>query len=352
METKQKRAKVVMSMLALAALCVFSLFSMAGSLEPPAAPGPTMKTLDEVEPRIPIHASDLPLTITEPNSYYLVEDVNFTDDANDAITIECDDVTIDLMGYTLKGPDSGTKSGIHIFNRTNIEVRNGTVRDFGSDGIHEGHGASRNHRIINVRTLSNGARGIYIQGSYAMVKGCTASNNGSDGIYAGSFGKVAGNVATQNGGDGIDAIHGLLITDNASSSNDLHGFRVGDGCTVTNNTACYNDEAGIYATSQACTVTGNTIYNNNWSLSTNYGGIRVSGDCLVKGNVLDYNRQNNIYVFGSGNAIEENLVTDSTNNGIYFDSSGNFYANNRASGNVYDYNDPGGNTDGGGNVSF
>ncbi len=42
----------------------------AGSLEPAAPP---MKTLREVEPRVPLHASDVPLTITEPNSSYQPE---------------------------------------------------------------------------------------------------------------------------------------------------------------------------------------------------------------------------------------------------------------------------------------
>jgi parallel beta-helix repeat protein len=51
---------------------------------------------------------------------------------------------------------------------------------------------------------------------------------------------------------------------------------------------------------------------------------------------VDYNKQNNIYVVGSGNSIEENLVTNSTN-GIYFRASGNFYANNRTSGNTTDF---------------
>ncbi len=109
MEMKRKSAKVAVSLLVLAGLAVFSLFAVGGSLEPSAPPGPTMKTLDEVEPRIPIHASDLPLTITEPNSYYLVEDVNFEPNDVHAITIECNDVTIDLMGYTLKARIQGLR---------------------------------------------------------------------------------------------------------------------------------------------------------------------------------------------------------------------------------------------------
>jgi type VI secretion system secreted protein Hcp len=48
METKHSNSKVAVNLLVLAALCVFSLFAVAGNLEPSAAPGPTMHTLDEI----------------------------------------------------------------------------------------------------------------------------------------------------------------------------------------------------------------------------------------------------------------------------------------------------------------
>ena len=71
----------------------------------------------------------------------------------------------------------------------------------------------------------------------------------------------------------------------------------------------------------------------------NTGGLHVSDDSRVVGNSLDTNAQNNIYVIGSDSTIENNLVTDCTNgNGIYFNANGNFYGNNRASGNVTNYN--------------
>jgi hypothetical protein len=99
-------------------------------------------------------------------------------------------------------------------------------------------------------------------------------------------------------------------------------------------------------------VTGNTVRYNNVSDEADRAGIYVTYFSLIKGNTLLANKQNNIYVHGNKSAIEENLVVGPTGNGIYFNSAGNFYANNRASWHVTDYNDAPGNYDGGGNVSF
>ncbi len=47
-----------------------------GPLTPPGAPAPTMKTLDQVEVRTPI--TNLPYTITQPGSYYLIANLTGT----------------------------------------------------------------------------------------------------------------------------------------------------------------------------------------------------------------------------------------------------------------------------------
>ena len=91
--------------------------------------------------------------------------------------------------------------------------------------------------------------------------------------------------------------------------------------------------------------------NNNQLESDSSAGISVNENCLVKDNTVIANKKNNIRIGGSDNVIEENLVTDSSY-GIYFDSTGSFFANNRASGNITNYANTSGNMNGGGNISF
>ncbi len=69
-----------------------------GSLTPPGPPAPMMKTLAQIEPRIPI--SSLPITITNPGSYYLT--ANLTGGSGNGITVSSSGVTIDLNGFTLQ----------------------------------------------------------------------------------------------------------------------------------------------------------------------------------------------------------------------------------------------------------
>src|SRR5436190_2248196 len=77
-----------------------------GSLTPPGAPAPTMKTLDEIdaklEKRTPI--SSVPFTISASGSYYLTGNLAVT--TGTAITISADNVTLDLNGFTISSTAS------------------------------------------------------------------------------------------------------------------------------------------------------------------------------------------------------------------------------------------------------
>jgi parallel beta-helix repeat protein len=323
---------------------------------------------DEV--RTPISA--LPFTISAPGSYYVTGDLTLASTTSHGITVTADNVTIDLMGFSLIGPGSGTGDGIFMNGRSNVEVRNGTLRGFGRAGIYEvSSAAGKQHRVINVRVHANTSYGMRLLGDGHIVKDCTAGGNGSTGLNIGLGATVTGNTAYNNGtgifaaansvvthntaransGSGINAGTGSIIMHNTASNNGGFGIGTGDGSTVAGNTADSNDGIGIWV--WGATVTNNTARANNQSDSSAGGGIRVDGDSLVKGNTLRGNLQNNIVVASSDNAVEENLVIDSTN-GINFTAAGNFFANNRASGNVANYagSVPTGASDGGGNVGF
>ena len=72
---RKRPTAVMLCLLGFAGVC---WFVQAGELEPPGSPAPTMKTLDEVEARIPIHEAELPRTISQTGSYYLAEDVSLS----------------------------------------------------------------------------------------------------------------------------------------------------------------------------------------------------------------------------------------------------------------------------------
>src|SRR5215831_11960234 len=78
-----------------------------GSLTPPGAPAPTMKTLTQIEPRTPI--SSLPFTINTPGSYYLTTNLNTT--VSNAIVIATSGVTLDLNGFTLSSTVANAANG-------------------------------------------------------------------------------------------------------------------------------------------------------------------------------------------------------------------------------------------------
>ena len=315
---------------------------------------------DEV--RTPI--SSLPFTISQSGSYYLTGNL---DGSSGGINITADRVTLDLMGFTIDGGGTVSDYGINFTNHSSITIRNGFIANFGLAGIYQGNFSPHYATVMDVQALGNGTlgtgssySGILLYSSDSHVERCTAGNNGGYGIYAyvssklinntaynnsgsyGIFGHVSsiltGNIAYSNTGSyGIYGSDGATLSGNAAYNNTgNYGIYGGIGSTFSDNSAYENSHWGMYA-GNGSFIKDNTLTSNNSTGTAGEGGLRVGHDSRVVGNTLDGNSQNNIYVYGSDNTIESNLVTDSIN-GIFFNASGNFYGNNRGSGNTTNFN--------------
>lgn len=149
----------------------------------------------------------VPYTISAPGFYYLAGNLSYNGIEN-AITVNANEVTIDLMGYNLVSTlQEGVRCGIYMHGRTNVEIRNGTITDF-SFGVREDDANGLGHSVRNIRALGNYV-GISLAGKSHNVVGCTASNNVSDGIFV--HGGTVSGCTTQGGANrGIDMVNGLI----------------------------------------------------------------------------------------------------------------------------------------------
>jgi parallel beta-helix repeat protein len=233
-----------------------------------------MKTLDQVEPRIPVNATTTPgdaasvFKITQPGSYYLTSNITGVSGKH-GIYITTGNVTLDLRGFELVGV-SGSLDGIHVDNllaSVNYAVRNGTVRNWGGYGLEVN--AQGKHRISDIRALNNGLIGIH-SANADVIDGCIAHGNGGIGIYAVS-GLVSNSSANSNGSTGIYA---YIVTDCNASGNTGDGITASQGA-VTHCMAVVNGGAGIVGefgtVITGCTTvanTGNGITLDNGSIAT------------------------------------------------------------------------------------
>jgi parallel beta-helix repeat protein len=321
----------------------------AGTLEPPGPPSPTMKSLDVVEPRTPIRAADLPLTISSPGSYYLAEDIDTT---GGGITISSSDVTLDLMGFTLAG---GTGDGISADSGVQgVTVRNGVVSDWAGNGVtlwgfslvsgvlaHD-NGAN-GIQIINTAVVGdcvardNAANGFDL-GPGSTLVGCTATSNDEHGILTAAgctvnrctsvsnvldginaHGVVRDCVARLNTGNGIVANHGSQVIGCMSAENDAHGISSDSGTRIEANTSRSNGLDGIRVTNDVVVIDNSCTDNGRLSDGAGIHVLNTTG-ARVEGNSVSGNDRG-IYVFRSGNVIVKNMATGNATN--YDIASGN-----------------------------
>jgi hypothetical protein len=197
------------------------------------------------------------LVITQPGSYKLTSNL-IVPDSRTGISIEVDDVTLDLNGFTIQGPGTGgSASGISSSLSNNSRVHNGTVRDFRTNCIQLGSFA----RVENVLVTSCGGDGITLQPS-SRVRSSTSMSNSGIGIVMGAWGVVEDSVIQDNAGGQISlGAEGRVEGCTVNSFDPTMGIVVGNGAIVSNNTVSVVNHSGMIAitTGDLATIFRNVI---------------------------------------------------------------------------------------------
>ena len=281
-----------------------------GSLTPPGAPAPTMKTLDQIEPRTPI--SFLPYYIYAAGSYYVVSNLTGIGGGNDGIVIAVDDVTVDLNGFALFSGGSGG-SGVHVAGtHTNLWVRNGTLKGWGTAGV-DALNASGS-QFDHIQAYGNGGNGLTV-GSGSTIKDSTARANGSTGISAGLGAVISHCFALTNGFYGFDESNNGGVFDACIARNNVNdGFHV-SGSRVVNCIAQLNGFEGIRAYNGSL-VSGSVCSDNMFS-GIGLGGdsVALNNDCVNNNSSASTSEAGILQFFGPGR-IEGNHISYSVGVGI------------------------------------
>lgn len=256
-----------------------------GGLTPPGSPGETMKTLQQVEPRMPLNSAT---TITQSGSYYLTGPVT-----NGGITVSASDVTLDLNGFSIVG--SGSGNGITVNSgMLDAVVRNGSIHNFSAGVVMV---AALGCRLENLTVVDNASHGIYLNGASGPCNGnvlgtCTLIGNGGDGIHliGGAAGECSYNflkacIIGNNGGKGIFV--------EEQSANGCRGNEINDCRSVG------NSDSGVRVEGDGNRIVGNVIGNNSGSNA----GLAVQGSGnLISGNTVQGHADN--YNFTVGNQLD------------------------------------------------
>ncbi len=124
-----------------------------------------------------------PVTIGTSGSYVLTGTLAVSSTTARAIQVQASNVWIDLNGFTIDGPGSGTGEGIATmgFGLRHVHVLNGTVQEMGSHGVEIQFDA----HIERLTVSENGGNGIDVQ-SGATIIDSTAEGNAGRGILVDS----------------------------------------------------------------------------------------------------------------------------------------------------------------------
>ena len=282
----------------------FQLLSVSafgqGSLTPPGAPAPTMKTLDQIEARTPIES--LPFSISQSGSYYLTRNLQFSSASGHAITIAVSNVTLDLMGFTLSSTSGVTGDAIH-FNGglRNVAINNGAI--VGETVVTVSGSAPNQSWSVAAAGFAVGINaGSLIAGRFKdlSISGCRTT-----GLSGGTAAVIENVIVSQNGTFGITTVNNSSVDRCIAQSNGSAGVSAN---TVSNSNAMANAQAGIFALAVI-----NCVASNNGG-----NGISVPSGSVSNSLALS-NAANGISFFNAGSVTNSAALSNKAS-GIVNDS--------------------------------
>ncbi len=157
-----------------------------------------------------------PVKVKKSGSYILTGNLEPNNPNTDAIEVSASNVTIDLGGYSIVGPNktSGSGIGVDALSQTNVTVENGTVTGMSGSGVAVGsYGIVKNVQSTNNGNGGSGA-GIQCTGASCLVENCVSSANANGAglsfidttsgytgnVIQGNLSTVVGGVSIGNGG--------------------------------------------------------------------------------------------------------------------------------------------------------
>jgi len=206
-----------------------------------------------------------PVTISQPGSYRLSGNLTVPDVNTTAILVTAENVSLDLNGFSVTGPNTctfgtgcpfasgeGVMAGnFGVAGPRNVRVFNGTVRGMGANGIILTGVGSAVEKVVAM-----GNREVGIEVEAGSVVDSVASFN-----EFGIFAKTARGCITENNTQtGIEVFANGVASGNSANNNSISGITLAVGGTATGNTANHNSD-GIVANCPS-TVVGNTATGN------------------------------------------------------------------------------------------
>ena len=201
---------------ALSVVMIGGSVALGGDLAPPVGPvAPTMKTLQQVEPRTPISAATTPgdadslFRITQPGSYYLTSNVSVPSARNGIEIVSSGPVTLDFQGFSIIG-QAGSLDGVSAAS-TSCTVFGGTIK-----GTAGGIGNNSAALVVDNMTIelvpTTGKYGVinFFGASESRVTDTSISGAGAYAIALDN-GLVSGcTISCPPNGAGINVVRGIV----------------------------------------------------------------------------------------------------------------------------------------------